>query len=75
MTRKELYEESERLIQSWLFGVEIEFSGITRKNAALIVCDVLEKRFPNDDVYVEKEYEKANDIYRIYRESTHHLTQ
>ena len=50
MTRKELYEESERLIQSWLFGVEIEFSGITRKNAALIICDVLEKRFPNDDV-------------------------
>lgn len=69
MTRKELYEESEKLIQSWLFGVEIEFSGITRKNAALIVCDVLEKRFPNDDVYVEKEYEKANDIYRVYRES------
>ena len=64
-----MYEASEKLIQSWLFGVEIEYSGITRKNSALIIYDVLQKRFPNDDVYVEKEYEKANDIYKIYRES------
>lgn len=64
-----MYETSEKLIQSWLFGVEIEYSGITRKNSALIIYDVLQKRFPNDDVYVEKEYEKANDIYKIYRES------
>ena len=69
MTRKDLYDDTENLIQSWLFGVEIEFSGITRKNSALIVCEVLQKAFPDDDVYVEKEYEKANDIYRIYRES------
>ena len=69
MTRMEMYEASEKLIQSWFFGVEIEFSGITRKNSALIVCEVLQKAFPDDEVYVEKEYEKANDIYKIYRES------
>ena len=69
MTRKEMYEATERLIEQWVFGIEIEFSGITRKNSALIVCEVLQKTFPDDEVYVEKEYEKANDIYRIYRES------
>ena len=69
MTRKDLYDATENLIQSWLFGVEIEFSGITRKNSALIVCEVLQKAFPDDEVYAEKEYEKANDIYKIYRES------
>lgn len=69
MTREELFEESERLIRSWQFGVEIEYSGITRKNSALIIYDVLQKRFSDDDVYVEKEYEKTNDIYKVYRES------
>ena len=69
MTRKEMFDATENLIQSWLFGIEIEFTGITRKNSALIVCDVLQKVFPDDEVYAEKEYEKANDIYRIYRES------
>ena len=69
MTRKEMFEATERLIEQWIFGVEIEFSGITRKNSALIVCDVLQKAFPDDEVYAEKEYEKANDIYKIYRES------
>lgn len=68
MTRKEMFDATENLIQSWLFGVEIEFTGITRKNSALIVCDVLQKVFPDDEVYAEKEYEKANDIYKIYRE-------
>ena len=68
MTRKEMFDATENLIQSWLFGVEIEFTGITRKNSALIVCDVLQKVFPVDEVYAEKEYEKANDIFYIYRE-------
>ena len=63
-----MFDATENLIQSWLFGVEIEFTGITRKNSALIVCDVLQKVFPDDEVYAEKEYEKANDIYKIYRE-------
>ena len=63
-----LFVSSEKLIQSWLFGVEIEFSGITRKNSALIVCEVLQKAFPDDEVYAEKEYDRANDVYKIYRE-------
>ena len=40
MTRKEMFEATERLIEQWIFGVEIEFSGITRKNSALTTSSI-----------------------------------
>ena len=55
MTRQEMREKSEQLSYEIKFGCEIEYSGISRRNSALIVYSVMESFFPNDEVYIEKE--------------------
>lgn len=68
MTRQEMREKSEQLSYEIKFGCEIEYSGISRRNSALIVHSVMESFFPDDEVYIEKDYDRTNDIYRVYRE-------
>lgn len=65
MDRAEFLRRSEQICSSISFGVELEFCGITRRCAALVIESELQKLFPDSVCSVSKYYHSRRDIYDV----------
>lgn len=65
MDRTEFVRRSEQICSSISFGVELEFCGITRRSAALIIESELQRLFPDSVCSVSKHYHSRRDIYDV----------
>jgi len=65
MDRAEFIRRSEQICSSISFGVELEFCGITRRSAALLIESELQRLFPDCVCSVSKYYHSRRDIYDV----------